>query len=138
TSGITCFNCDQPMPENSERHPGLHEYVCEACTVTVANSDKFCEVCGRTTNLMLYPLWGGTGVEYLCPQHSQERALNKAAHDHLTALLEHTVREWVLHWGQTAASVDDIADAIEWCFMNQNEVRYPERLARVRSLLGRP
>lgn len=106
------------------------------CSETVSELDQACEVCGATESLGFYPLHGGQWGEYLCPVHSQARALNKAAHQHLTAVMEQAVQGWVRHWGQTNISPADISDALDWYFEQRGSESLEKRTAFVCAVLA--
>lgn len=133
---IECVNCGKAIPAYRPRHPNVHEHLCEGCIVPVTKLDRSCEVCGATESLGFYPLHGGRHGEYLCPTHSQARALNKAAQDHLAALVEQTVREWVHHWGRTNISLCDISDALDCYYEMRGSEPLEKRAAFVDAVLA--
>ncbi|UQN10830.1 hypothetical protein [Deinococcus sp. QL22] len=98
-------------------------------------ADNSCEMCGTLEGTTYYPQPDGRVGEYLCVKHSQSRALTNAAHDHLVSLFRAAVREWVLHWGQAMASVEDIADAIDWAVAGFNSETSEVRFAYIRFIL---
>lgn len=99
---------------------------------SMSTADPVCEVCGTTAATIFYP----TAQEYLCPQHSVNRALTLAAHDHLVTLLNAAIEGWVLHWGQTVASPIDIAEAVEWAIAEVGSPTFAERRDQVIALLA--
>lgn len=94
---------------------------------------KHCEVCGTTDQTIYYPGLGGG--EYLCPKHSQKRAMISACQEHLQSLFEQATLEWLAHWRLTGIQADELAEAVDTAATRLDDLTFGERRAQVQELL---